>query len=99
MLYKNSRFASWFSSLGIFLDESIESNFFSSRVFFPLIWKDSLIHMHGLVAFEKKKLPLACDLLLEKLMAFQPAFTCPKLTIEALKQGVKYVEWRHSGVF
>ena len=25
----------------------------------------------------------------------QPAFTCSKLTIKTLEQGVKYVNWRH----
>ena len=29
----------------------------------------------------------------------QPAFTCSKLTIETLELGVKYVQWRCSGIF
>ena len=34
-------------------------------------------------------------------LAHQPAFTCSKLTIEPLDQGVKYIHWhrRRSGVF
>ena len=35
------------------------------------------------------------------LLLNKPAFTCSKLTIETLEQGVKYVQnhWRRSGVF
>ena len=32
------------------------------------------------------------DLLIAKLHTSQPAFTCSKLTIETLEQGVKYVQ-------
>ena len=32
-------------------------------------------------------------------MTSQPAFTCSKLTIGTLEQGVKYVQWRRSGIF
>ena len=32
-------------------------------------------------------------------MLTQPAFTCSKLTIETLEQGVKYRQWRRFGVF
>ena len=46
------------------LDDSIDSGNFSARVYLPLIWKDSITHMHGLVIFVKG-LPFAWDLSLE----------------------------------
>ena len=38
-------------------------------------------------------------ILIKKKRESQPAFTCSKITIETLEQGVKYVQWRSSGVF
>ena len=46
------------------LDDSTDSGNFSARVYLPLIWKDSITHMHGLVIFVKG-LPFAWDLSLE----------------------------------
>ena len=36
------------------LDDSINSGNFSVMGYLPLIWKDSIIHMHGLVVYVKK---------------------------------------------
>ena len=47
------------------LDDSIDSGNFSVRGYFPLIRKDSIIHMHGLAGYLKEGLPFAPDLLLE----------------------------------
>ena len=47
------------------LDESTDSGNFSVRGYLPLIWKDSLTHMHGLAVQVKKELPFAWDLSLE----------------------------------
>ena len=47
------------------LDDSIDSGSFSVRGYLPLIRKDSLTHMYGLVVYVKEGLPLAQDLSLE----------------------------------
>ena len=55
---------SWHSCSGC-LDESIDSGNFPVRGYLPLIWKDSVTHMHGLAVFVKEELPFAWDLSLE----------------------------------
>ena len=47
------------------LDNSIDSGSFSVRGYLPLIWKDSITHMHGLAVHVKEGLPFAWDLSLE----------------------------------
>ena len=47
------------------LDDSIDSGNFSTRVYLPLIQKDSSTHMHGLAVYVKEGLPFARDLSLE----------------------------------
>ena len=47
------------------LDDSIYSGNFSVRAYLSWIWKDSIIHMHGLVVYVKEGLPFANDLSLE----------------------------------
>ena len=50
------------------LDDSIDSGKFSVRVYFPLIWKDSIICAllkHVLAVYSKEWLPFARDLFLE----------------------------------
>ena len=47
------------------LDGSIDSGNFSGRGYLPLIWKDSVTHMHGLAVYVKERLPFAQDLSLE----------------------------------
>ena len=47
------------------LDDSIDSGYFSVRGCFPLIWKDSVTHIHDLAVYMKEGLPLAQDLSLE----------------------------------
>ena len=47
------------------LDDSIDSVNFSVRVYLPLIWKDSITHMHALVVYVKEGLPFAQDIFLE----------------------------------
>ena len=47
------------------LDDSIDSGNFSVRGYLPLIWKDSITHMHGLTVYVKEGLPFAQDLSLE----------------------------------
>ena len=44
------------------LDDSIYSRNFSVRGFLPLIWKDLITHIHGLVVYVKEGLPFAQDL-------------------------------------
>ena len=46
-------------------DDSIDPGIFSVRGYLPLIWKDSITHMHGLAVFVKEQLPFARDLPLE----------------------------------
>ena len=47
------------------LDDSIDSGNFSVRGYLPLIWKDSITHMHSLPVYVKEGLPFAWDLYLE----------------------------------
>ena len=47
------------------LDDSIDSDNFSLRVYLALIRKDSGTHMHGLAVYLKEGLPFALDLYLE----------------------------------
>ena len=47
------------------LDDSIDSGNFSVRGYLPLIQKDSITHMHGLLVYAKEGLPFAWDLSLE----------------------------------
>ena len=47
------------------LDDSIDYGNFSRRGYLPLIWKDSVTHMHGLAVYVKEGLPFAQDLSLE----------------------------------
>ena len=51
----------------------------------------------SLYSFSRKASPLMFDRVLDTLLnctllTFQPAITCSKLTIEALEQGVKYIQ-------
>ena len=48
------------------LDDSIDSGNFSVRVYLPLIWKDSVSHMHGLIVYVKEGLSFTWDVSLEK---------------------------------
>ena len=58
------------------LDDSIDSGNFSTRVYLPLIQKDSSTHMHGLAVYVKEGLPFARDLSLENfLLMFSTGFT------------------------
>ena len=56
------------------LDDSIGYGNFSVRGYLPLIWKDSITHMHGLAIYEKEVLPLARDLSLENSVDFYLCF-------------------------
>ena len=47
------------------LDDSTDSGNFSVRGYLPLIWKDSITHIHGLAVYGKEGLPFARDLFLE----------------------------------
>ena len=47
------------------LDDPIDSSNFSLRGYLPLIQKDSVTHMHGLVVYLKEELPFARDFPLE----------------------------------
>ena len=47
------------------LDGSIDSGNFSVRGYLPLIWKDSVTHMHGVTVYVKEGLPFAHNLPLE----------------------------------
>ena len=47
------------------LDDSIGSDNFSVRGYFPLILKDSSTHMHGIAVYVKEGPPFAWDLSLE----------------------------------
>ena len=52
--------------------------YFSVRGYLPLILKDSITHMHGLVVYVKEGLPFAWDLSLENcrfLLMFSTGFT------------------------
>ena len=41
------------------LDDSVDSGSFSVRGYLPLIWRDSITHMHGLAVHVKEGLPFA----------------------------------------
>ena len=45
------------------LDDTFDSGDFSVRGYLPLIWKDSITHMHILAIYVKEGLPFAQDLL------------------------------------
>ena len=47
------------------LDDSTDSGNFSVRGYLPLIWKDSITHMHDLAVYVKEGLPFARHLSLE----------------------------------
>ena len=47
------------------LDDSTDTGNFFVRGYLPLIWKDSITHMHGLAVYVKEGLPFAQDLSLE----------------------------------
>ena len=47
------------------LDGSIDSGNFSVRDYLPLLRKDSVTHMHGLVVYVKERLPFSWDLSLK----------------------------------
>ena len=49
------------------LYDSIDSNKWSVTDYLPLIWEDSITHMHGLAVYVKEGLPFAQDLSLENL--------------------------------
>ena len=60
------------------LDDSIDSGNFSAKGYLPLIRKDFVTHMVGLVVYMKKGLPFARDLSLENsgfLLMFSTGFT------------------------
>ena len=60
------------------LDDSIDSGNFSVRVYLPLIWKDSVSHMHGLIVYVKEGLSFTWDVSLEK---FADSFLCFQLAL------------------
>ena len=47
------------------LGESIDSGNFSVRGYLPLIWKDSINHIHGLIVYVMEGLPIARNVSLE----------------------------------
>ena len=55
------------------LGDSVDSGNFSVMGYFPLIWKDSITHMHGLAVYVKEQLPFAQDLSLEN---FTDSYLC-----------------------
>ena len=61
------------NSLGILalcdtnLDDSVDSGSFLMRGYFPLIWKGSVTHMHGLAVYVKEGLPCTYNLSQENL--------------------------------
>ena len=63
---------------------SIYSGNFTVRGYLPLICKDSITHMHGLVVYVREGLPLALDLSLEN---SADSYLCFRL---ALLQSVSY---------
>ena len=60
------------------LDDSIDSGNFFVRVYLPLIWKDSVSHMHGLIVYVKEGLSFTWDVSLEK---FADSFLCFQLAL------------------
>ena len=66
------------------LDDAINSGNFSVKGYFPLIWKDSITHIHGLAVSVKEGHPFPCDLSLENsadsYLYFRPAFLTECLT-------------------
>ena len=66
-----------------YLDESIDSDNFSVRGYFPFIQKDCATHMHVLTVYVKERLPFAPDLSRENcrfLLVFSTGFTSVCLT-------------------
>ena len=63
------------------LDDSTDSGNFSVTGYFPLIWKNSVTHIHGLTVYVKQGLPFAWDLSVENpmfrwsLLVFSTCFT------------------------
>ena len=60
------------------LDDSIDSGNFSVRGYLPLIRKDSITHMHGLVVYVKEGLPFPRDLPLEN---YTDSYLCFRLAL------------------
>ena len=47
------------------LDDPIDSGNFSVRGYLPIIWKDSVTHMHGLAVYVKQRITFAWDISLK----------------------------------
>ena len=60
------------------LDNSIDSGSFSVTGYLPLIWTDSITHMHGLAIYVKEGHPLTQDLSIEK---SPDSYLCFRLTL------------------
>ena len=71
------------------LDDPINSGNFSVMVYFPLIRKDSITHMHVLAVYVKEGLPFARDLPLEN---SADSYFCFRL---ALLHSVSYFFFRY----
>ena len=69
------------------LSDSIDSGNFSVSCYLPLIWKDSITHMHGLTVYVKEGLPFAWDLSLEN---SADSYLCFRL---ALLHSMSYVSY------
>ena len=63
------------------LDDSIDSDNFSVTCYLPLIWKDSITHMHGLAVYVKEGFPFAYDLSLQNFDLYILTYICFWLTL------------------
>ena len=63
------------------LDDSIDSGNFSVTGYPPLIWKDSITHMHGFAVYVKEGLPFPRDYLRKTLQILTYAFDWLSLTL------------------
>ena len=80
------------------LDDSIDSGNFSVTDYLPLIWKDSITHMHVLAVYVKEGLPFVQDLSLEKLYRFLLLFLTGFTTLIVLLlflQSITFFSFMH----
>ena len=77
------------------LDDSIDSGSFSVRGYLPVIWKDSITHMHGLKVFMKEELPFAWDLSLENSLN---SYLCFRLALHHSVSYFVFLYWSPSSL-
>ena len=78
---------------GTIFDDSIDSSNSSVRSYLPLIWRDSVTHMHGPAVYAKEGLPFAQNLSLENSV---DSYLCFQLALLQLVSYFFFLCWSRS---